>query len=130
MQLVLLELILYLNKPLRLLTAGVKNNCNFILFFKGYNNSVAIALAEGNFQVFLDRHYLRVLFRINLHIDDIDVLYRVTDFLGVGTVRINPPSPTTNHRFVGGPVSGSLRTRVMKCDRSHFRYLRSCVYSI
>lgn len=44
---------------------------------------------EGNFQVFLDRHYLRVLFRITLHIDDIDVLYRIRDFLGVGTVRIN-----------------------------------------
>ena|SRR5947207_211055 len=40
---------------------------------------------EGNFQVFLDRHYLRVVFRINLHIDDIDILYRVKEFLGVGT---------------------------------------------
>jgi hypothetical protein len=33
------------------------------------------------------------------------------------TVRLNlyyPPSPTTNHRFVGGPVSGSLRTRVIE----------------
>jgi hypothetical protein len=41
---------------------------------------------EANFQVFLDRHYLRVVFRINLHIDDIDILYRVKEFLGVGTV--------------------------------------------
>ena len=49
-------------------------------------------LSEGNFQVFLDRHYLRVLFRINLHIDDIDVLYRIKDFLGVGTVRSNKNS--------------------------------------
>nr|QVG61567.1 hypothetical protein [Rhizoctonia sp.] len=48
--------------------------------------------AEGNFQVFLDRHYLRVVFRINLHKDDIDVLYRVKEFLGVGTVRINKDS--------------------------------------
>ena len=45
--------------------------------------------AKGNFQVFLDRHYLRVIFRINLHIDDIDVLYRIKEILGVGTVRIN-----------------------------------------
>ena len=27
---------------------------------------------EGNFQVFLDREYLRVMFRIRLHIDDIE----------------------------------------------------------
>lgn len=25
--------------------------------------------AEGNFQVFMDRNYVRVMFRINLHID-------------------------------------------------------------
>ena len=42
--------------------------------------------------MFLDRHYLRVVFRINLHIDDIDVLYRIKDFLGVGTVRSNKNS--------------------------------------
>lgn len=47
---------------------------------------------EGNFQVFLDRHYLRVVFRINLHIDDIDILYRVKEFLGVGTVIISKNS--------------------------------------
>jgi len=48
--------------------------------------------AEGNLQVFLDRHYLRVVFRINLHIDDIAVLYRIKEFLGVGTVRISQNS--------------------------------------
>lgn len=42
--------------------------------------------AEGNFQVFLDRQYLRVAFRIRLHVDDIAVLYKIRDFLGVGTV--------------------------------------------
>ncbi len=31
---------------------------------------------EGNFQVFLDRNYLRVMFRIRLHIDDIVVLQK------------------------------------------------------
>ena len=39
---------------------------------------------EGNFQVFLDRHYL--------HIDDIAILYQIKEFLGVGTVRINQNS--------------------------------------
>ncbi len=42
--------------------------------------------AEGNFQVFLDRQYLRTQFRIRLHIDDVDVLYKIKKFLGVGIV--------------------------------------------
>jgi hypothetical protein len=31
--------------------------------------------AEGNFQVFIDRKYLRVMFRINLHIDDVEIKF-------------------------------------------------------
>lgn len=42
--------------------------------------------AEGNFQVWLDGPYLRVAFRIRLHVDDIAVLYQIKTFLGVGTV--------------------------------------------
>lgn len=45
--------------------------------------------AEGNFQIFLDRIYVRVLFRIVLHIDDVQVLYKIKNNLGAGTVRIN-----------------------------------------
>jgi hypothetical protein len=48
-----------------------------------------LCLAEGNFQVFLDRHYVRVLFRIVLHIDDIQILYTIKKFLGVGSVRVS-----------------------------------------
>lgn len=44
---------------------------------------------EGSFQVFLDRNYLRVMFRIRLHIDDLAILYRIQEFLGVGKVQIN-----------------------------------------
>jgi hypothetical protein len=44
---------------------------------------------EGNFQVFLDRHYLRTIFRIRLHIDDVTVLYKIKEFLGVGKVTIH-----------------------------------------
>ena len=43
---------------------------------------------EGSFQVFLDRLYLRVMFRIRLHKDDINVLQKIQDFLGVGRVVI------------------------------------------
>ena len=35
--------------------------------------------AEGNFQVFMDRKYLRVMFRINLHIDDIEILSKIKE---------------------------------------------------
>jgi hypothetical protein len=43
---------------------------------------------EGSFQVFLDRLYLRVMFRIRLHKDDINVLKKIQEFLGVGRVVI------------------------------------------
>ena len=48
--------------------------------------------AEGNFQVFMDRKYLRVMFRINLHIDDVEILYKIKEFLGVGKVVIGKSS--------------------------------------
>jgi len=44
---------------------------------------------EGNFQVYLDKEYLRVMFRIRLHIDDITVLKKIRDFLNVGRVVID-----------------------------------------
>lgn len=47
---------------------------------------------EGNFQVFIDRKYLRVMFRIRLHIDDISILYKIKKFLGVGEVKIDKNS--------------------------------------
>jgi hypothetical protein len=36
--------------------------------------------------VFFDRIYLRVAFRIRLHIDDIDALYAIQKNLGIGSV--------------------------------------------
>lgn len=47
---------------------------------------------EGNFQVFLDKGRLRVIFRINLHIDDVKILYKIQNFLGRGTVTVNKTS--------------------------------------
>jgi hypothetical protein len=43
---------------------------------------------EGNFQVFMDRNYLRAVFRIRLHIDDIATLHKIKEFLEVGNVTI------------------------------------------
>ena len=48
--------------------------------------------APVNFQVFIDRKYLRVMFRINLHIDDVEILYKIKEFLGVGKVVIGKSS--------------------------------------
>lgn len=45
--------------------------------------------AEGNFQVFLDRLYLKVMFRIRLHKDEINVLNKIQEILGVGRVLID-----------------------------------------
>lgn len=41
---------------------------------------------QGNFQVYLDRNYLRVMFRIRLHVDDIAILQKILEFLGWGKV--------------------------------------------
>jgi len=43
---------------------------------------------EGNLKVFMDRHYLKAVFRIRLHIDDIATLYKIKEFLGVDNVII------------------------------------------
>jgi len=39
-----------------------------------------------------DRNYLRAVFRIRLHIDDIATLYKIKEFLGVGNVTIQGSS--------------------------------------
>ena len=50
--------------------------------------------AEGNFQVVVDRGYVRVMFRINLHIDDAEVLHAIQKRIKVGTVTIGKSSAT------------------------------------
>ena len=44
----------------------------FSLWFSGFIEG------EVKFQVFLDRHYLRAIFRIRLQIDAIAILYKIT----------------------------------------------------
>jgi len=44
---------------------------------------------EGSPQAILDRHSLRAIFRIRLHIDDIAILYKIKEFLGVGNVSVH-----------------------------------------
>jgi hypothetical protein len=86
------------------MVANMKNNLSIIpLVYKLYNRKVPADMnknqfsnwlsgfidGEGNFQVFLDRNYLRAVFRIRLHIDDIAILFKIKEFLGVGKVSIH-----------------------------------------
>jgi hypothetical protein len=48
--------------------------------------------AEGNFKIFIYRTYLRIMFRIRLHKDDISTLYKIHSFLGLGKVSIDKDS--------------------------------------
>lgn len=51
--------------------------------------------AEGNFQVVVERNkYVRLIFRINLHIDDIDVLKQIQKHLKVGYIETHKQSCT------------------------------------
>jgi len=43
--------------------------------------------AEGNFQVYFNRQYLQVAFRLTLHKDDIAVLIKIQEYLKIGNVR-------------------------------------------
>ena len=99
------------------MVANMKDNLSLLpLLYKIYNRKVPTDMnknkfslwlsgfidGEGNFQVFLDRHYLRAIFRIRLHIDDIAILFplpaafgcgqrqgKIKEFLGVGKVTIH-----------------------------------------
>jgi hypothetical protein len=70
------------------------NRNQFSLWLSGFIDPLLLTIAkqrqkgEGNFQVFLDRNYLRAIFRIRLHIDDIAILYKIQEFLGAGKVSI------------------------------------------
>ena len=55
-------------------------NKDFLHWFSGFTD------AEGNFLVVIDRQYVKLRFKINLHIDDIEVLYIIKSKLGFGRV--------------------------------------------
>lgn len=58
------------------------NNTNqdFLHWFSGFTD------AEGNFLVIIDRTYVKLRFKIYLHIDDVQVLYTIKSNLGFGRV--------------------------------------------
>ena len=54
----------------------------FLFWFSGFTDG------EGNFSIFLDRTYIRFRFKINLHIDDLQVLNLIKSNLNIGRIII------------------------------------------
>ena len=57
-------------------------NEDFLFWFSGFTDG------EGNFSIFLDKVYIRFRFKINLHIDDIEVLKTIQSKLNIGIIVI------------------------------------------
>lgn len=57
-----------------------KINDEFLHWFSGFTD------AEGNFLITLDRNYVRLRFKINLHIDDLKVLQIIQSNLNIGRI--------------------------------------------
>ena len=57
-------------------------NKEFLFWFSGFTDG------EGNFSITLDRTYIRFRFKINLHIDDLEVLNTIKSKLKIGKVII------------------------------------------
>lgn len=55
-------------------------NEEFLFLFSGFTDG------EGNFSITLDRGYIRFRFKINLHIDDLEVLNIIKSKLNVGRI--------------------------------------------
>lgn len=68
-----------LDKKDEINTKGVSND-DFFHWFSGFTD------AEGNFLITLDREYIKFRFKINLHIDDVKVLYLIKSKLNIGRV--------------------------------------------
>jgi hypothetical protein len=57
-----------------------KNDDEFLHWFSGFTD------AEGNFLITIDRSYVKLRFKISLHIDDIKVLQIIQSNLNIGRV--------------------------------------------
>lgn len=69
-----------LNKNSNVQKDNFTANDEFLYWFSGFTD------AEGNFLVSIDRKYVKLIFKISLHIDDIEVLYTIKSNLGFGRV--------------------------------------------
>lgn len=53
---------------------------DFLFWFSGFTDG------EGNFSITLDRGYIRFRFKINLHIDDLEVINIIKSKLNIGII--------------------------------------------
>lgn len=63
------------------LTSSILSSKNFAQWITGFVD------AEGSFSIVSDRDYIRFLFRIRLHIDDVFVLEKIQKYFNIGYVR-------------------------------------------
>jgi len=63
-----------IDKPLPL------NEIQFSYWLSGFID------AEGNFQVLYNGRHLRVMFKLTLHIDNVEILYKIKKTLDVGHI--------------------------------------------
>lgn len=80
--------------------------------------------AEGNFQVYFDRHYLRVAFRITLHQDDVAALHRIKNHLKIGNVEIHANSCV----YVIRDVESILKILIPILDKNPLRTVKYLDY--
>ena len=76
---------------------GNKND-EFLHWFSGFTD------AEGNFLITIDRNYVKLRFKISLHIDDIKVLQIIQSNLNIG--RVTEEQSRNRCSFIVEDVSG------------------------
>jgi len=62
----------------------VNKNNEFLHWFSGFTDG------EGNFLISIDRNYVKLRFKISLHIDDIKVLQVIQSNLNIGRITVEP----------------------------------------
>lgn len=60
-----------------------KENDDFLHWLSGFTD------AKGNFLITIDREYVKFIYKISLHIDDINVLYLIKSKLNIGRVTVD-----------------------------------------
>lgn len=64
------------------LLKGISGSREFLYWFSGFSD------AEGNFLITIDREYVKLRFKISLHIDDVEVLNTIKSNLKIGRVTL------------------------------------------
>ena len=85
----------------KILDNMVNKNDEFLHWFSGFTD------AEGNFLITIDRNYVKLRFKISLHIDDLKVLQIIQSNLNIG--RVTEEQNRNRCSFIVEDVSGINR---------------------